>query len=157
MTGTFSAELLAKIEDAVARYPETAAALLPVLHLVQNERGFISVEDERRVADLVGVPVIRVREVTTFYTMFRRRPLGRHHLQVCTNLSCALAGGARILDYLQAKLGIRPGETTEDGRFTLTTVECLGACDEAPCLMVDFDYHGHLDRDAIDQILGRLS
>lgn len=156
MSRAFSSELQKKIRDLAALYPSKQAALLPVLHLVQNERGSIAPEDERTVAEVLGIKPIKVREVVTFYTMFNRRPVGKYHVQVCSNLSCSLAGGERIVDYLKVKLGVRLGETTSDGRFTLTEVECLGACEAAPCMMVNFDYHLNLDRDTVDRILDRL-
>lgn len=151
-----SAELLIKIRELAAHYPSKQAALLPALHLIRNQRGSIAPEDERAVAEVLGIKPIKVREVVTFYTMFNRRPVGTYHVQVCSNLSCSLAGGDRIVDYLKAKLGVRLGETTSDGRFTLTEVECLGACEAAPCMMVNFDYHLNLDRETVDRILGRL-
>jgi NADH-quinone oxidoreductase subunit E len=145
-----------QVEDILSRYPRRQAALLPVLHCLQKERGFISPAEEQWVAERLGIKQIRVREVVTFYTMFLRRPVGRYHLQICTNLSCALEGGDSLLAYLEERLGIKTGETTADGRFTLSTVECLGACDEAPCLMVNFDYHTRLDRDKVDRLLREL-
>ena len=154
MSAVLSADLRAGIERLAARYPRKAAALLPVLHVVQNDRGFIGPDEEAEVAVLLGIGPIEVREVVTFYTMFRRRPVGRRVVQVCSNLSCTLMGGERILDYLKKKLAIGVGETTSDGRFTLTTVECLGACEQAPCLMIDFDYHGNLTEEKIVAILG---
>jgi NADH-quinone oxidoreductase E subunit len=156
MSAALSAGLRAGIEDLAARYPRKSAAMLPALHLVQNAKGFVGPEDEAEVAEALGVPVVQVREVLTFYTMFRRKPAGRHLLQVCTNLSCTLMGGERVLDYLKAKLGIGAGETTADGRFSLVSVECLGACDEAPCLMVNEKYCGRLTEDRIDEILKGL-
>lgn len=132
---------------------EARSALLPVLQLVQNERGFIGPEDEIAVADLLGLKPVEVREVVTFYSMFRRRPAGRHLLQVCANLTCTIKGGGRILDHLQASLRIRPGETTEDGRLTLKEVECLGACDRAPCLMIDEALFSCRTPDEVDELL----
>jgi NADH-quinone oxidoreductase E subunit len=152
----FTAELKKRIEEITARYPSRPAALLPVLHLVQSETGFLSAEEERAVASILGLPPIKVREVVTFYTMFTRKPLGRFHLQVCSNLSCSLADGERILRHLRAKLGVGAGGTTPDGKYTLTEVECLGACEQAPCMMVNFDYHGNLDPEKVDRILEEL-
>ena len=129
MSRAFSSELQKKIRDLASRYPSKQAALLPVLHLVQNETGISLAEDERTVAEVLGIKPIKVREVVTFLHDVQppaRRPIP---LQVCSNLSCSLAGGERIVDYLKAKLGVRLGETTPDGRFTLTEVECLGACE----------------------------
>jgi NADH-quinone oxidoreductase subunit E len=156
MSVTFSAELEGKIGALLPRYPTRRAALLPALRLIQEEHGHISVDAERRVAEILDLVPITVRQVVTFYTMLTRHPLGRFHLQVCSNLSCALAGGDRVSAYLQAKLGVRPGETTPDGKFTLTEVECLGACDEAPCMMINFDFYGHLETARVDEILDGL-
>jgi NADH:ubiquinone oxidoreductase subunit E len=99
---------------------------------------------------------IRVREVVTFYTMFYQLPMGKYHIQVCSNLTCSLMGGDKLIDYLQKKLGTKIGETTADRRFTLSEVECLGACEQAPCMMVNLDYYGNLDKDKIDAILKGL-
>ncbi len=156
MSPEYSAALRQKIDEVVACYPKKEAALLPVLHLVQREAGCIREEEERFVAEMIGLKPIKVREVVTFYTMFLSRPIGRYHLQLCSNLSCTLLGAESLRDYLQEKLGIGIGETTADGRFTLSTMECLGACEQAPCLMVNFDYHGQLDREKIDRILEGL-
>jgi NADH-quinone oxidoreductase subunit E len=152
-----SLELIKKeIETILPRYPRKEAAILPALHLVQRRLGYITAESEKLVAQVLGVRPVRVREVVTFYTMFSQKPLGKYHLQVCSNLSCTLAGGETVLDYLREKLKIKVGETTADGRFTLTTVECLGACDQAPCLMVNDDLYGRLDKTKIDELLARL-
>ncbi|OGD35298.1 MAG: hypothetical protein A2V45_11290 [Candidatus Aminicenantes bacterium RBG_19FT_COMBO_58_17] len=156
MSPEYSVSLRRKIDEVAARYPKKGAALLPVLHLVQREVGCIAAEEERFVARVLGLRPMKVREVVTFYTMFLRRPVGKYHLQVCSNLSCSLLGAGPLLDYLQQKLGVRVGETTADGRFTLSTVECLGACEQAPSLMINFDYHGQLDGEKIDRILESL-
>jgi NADH-quinone oxidoreductase subunit E len=134
-----SAEALERIDRAIASYPERSAALLPVLLIVQKESGCVMPEAERWVAGKLGIPPIRVREVLTFYTMFRREPAGRTIIQVCRNLSCTLAGAEDILAVLRRELGLGQGEggTTADGAVTLVTVECLGNCDHAPCLQVD--------------------
>ncbi len=156
MSPEISDKVKRQVEDILSRYPRPQAALLPVLHCLQKERGFISPAEEQWVAERLRIKQIRVREVVTFYTMFLQRPVGRYHLQVCTNLSCALEGGDDLQAYLENRLGIRTGETTADGRFTLSQVECLGACDEAPCLMVNLDYHTRLDRDKVDRLLREL-
>jgi len=153
MTARFPEQLRGRIAEVVGRYPERRAALLPVLHLVQKERGFVGPEDEIAVARICGLPPAAVREVLTFYTLFRREPAGRRLLQVCTNLSCTLRGGERILDHLRKILGVEPGQTTPDGRFTLIEVECLGACDKGPCLMIDDDLHGALTEEKVDDLL----
>lgn len=156
MNPEFADELRKKISEVTAHYPKKEAALLPVLHLAQKEFGYISPEVEKEVAALLEISPMKVREVLTFYTMFNRKTVGKYHIQICSNLSCILAGGDTLLDYLREKLQIQLGETTADGRFTLSAVECLGACEQAPCMMVNFDYFGHLDQNKIDQILEEL-
>jgi NADH-quinone oxidoreductase subunit E len=146
-----------RIAEVVARYPRQEAALLPVLHLVQREVGSISPAEEKFIAGILDIKPMKVREVATFYTMILRQPLGKYHIQVCSNLSCTLLGAGTVIDYLKEKLGIGIGETTPDRKFSLSTVECLGACEQAPCLMVNFDYHGNLDKEKIDRILAGLT
>lgn len=157
MSPEYSGELRKKIDEVVGRYPKKEAALLPVLHLVQREVGCISAEEEKFVAQILGLRSMKVREVVTFYTMFIRRPLGKYHIQVCSNLTCTLLGAGKLIDYLKQKLGIEIGETSPDKKFTLSAVECLGACEQAPCMMVNFDYYGQLDKSKIDQILDSLT
>lgn len=156
MSPEFSDKIKKEIEGIIARYPEKKAALLPVLFVAQREFGSIEEDTERMVAGLLGINPIEVREVVTFYTMYNRKPVGKYHIQVCTNLTCSLMGGETLLEYLQQKLNIAPGGTTEDKKFTLTTVECLGACEEAPCMMINFDHYGHMDKKKVDEILDHL-
>ena len=156
MSPEFSDVTKKRLEEVIARYPKKNAALLPVLHLVQQEVGFISAAEEEQVAALLEIKPIQVREVVTFYTMYNRQPIGKYHIQVCSNLTCSLLGAQTLIDYLKEKLGIELGETTEDKKFTLTTVECLGACEQAPCMMVNYDYYGDLDQNRIDEILDHL-
>ena len=157
MSFSLSAENARRVEELVRRYPKKEAALLPVLHLVQLEKGFISQEAEEWVAATLGVPALLVREVLSFYTLLRRKPAGRYVIQVCRNISCFMAGSADVVNYLEARLGVRAGGTTADGKFTLETVECLGNCDHAPCLMVNDDDYGPVTRDAVEGILKRLA
>ena len=145
-----------KIEEIVSRYATKEAALLPVLHLVQAEQGYVSRYAEQQVASLLDLKPIKVKEVVTFYTMFNQESVGKYHIQVCSNLSCSLLGAESLIDHLKEKLGIGVGETTPDKKFTLTTVECLGACEQAPCMMINFDYFGNLDKEKIDNILDGL-
>jgi NADH-quinone oxidoreductase E subunit len=156
MSPEFSDVTKKRIEEVIARYPKKNAALLPVLHLVQQDVGYISADEEKKVAALLEIEPIQVREVVTFYTMYNRESIGKYHIQVCSNLSCSLLGGESLIDHLKEKLGIELGETTEDQKFTLTTVECLGACEQAPCMMVNYDYYGNLDKKQIDDILDNL-
>jgi NADH-quinone oxidoreductase subunit E len=156
MSPEFSEQTKKKLEEVITRYPQKRAALLPILHIVQQEIGNISSAEEKQVADLLEIKPIQVREVVTFYTMYNRQPVGQYHIQICSNLSCSLLGAQTLIDYLKEKLGVGLGETTEDKKFTLTTVECLGACENAPCMMVNYDYYGNLDKNTIDEILDNL-
>jgi NADH-quinone oxidoreductase E subunit len=156
MSPEFSNQTSKKIEEILSRYPQKEAAILPILHLAQQEFGSISEEEEKLVAGILGIKPIKVREVVSFYTMLNRKPVGKYHIQVCSNLSCNLMGAEKLIEYLTEKLGIRPGETTPDKRFTLTTVECLGACEQAPSMMINFEYYGDLNRKKIDEILDKL-
>jgi NADH-quinone oxidoreductase E subunit len=156
MNPEFSEKTRKKIDKIVARYPQKEAAILPLLHIAQQEFGFISPDSEERVAEILEIKPIRVREVVTFYTMLNREPVGKYSIQVCSNLSCTLLGSEKLIDYLKEKLGIKPGQTTKDKKFTLSVVECLGACEQAPCMMINFDYYGNLDKKKIDKILDGL-
>ncbi len=156
MSPEFSDRTKKKIEEIVARYPQKEAAILPVLHIIQQEFGSISPEEEKQAARILGVKPIRVRELVTFYTMFHRKALGKYHIQVCSNLSCSLLGADNLVDYLAEKLGIEPGETTPDKKFTLSKVECLGACERAPCMMINFNYYGDITPEKVDEILDGL-
>jgi len=156
MSPEFSAQTKKKIEEILARYPRKEAAILPILHLTQGEFGYISDVEEKLVAQILGIKPIKVREVASFYTMLNREPVGKYHIQICANLSCYLTGAEKLIDYLKDKLGIEPEQTTPDKKFTLTTVECLGACEQAPSMMINFDYYGNLDKKKIDEILDEL-
>ena len=156
---SFSLSLTAakRVDELVRRYPKKEAALLPVLSIVQREKGFISPEAEQWVAAMLGLRPLQVREVLSFYTLLRREPAGRYVIQVCRNLSCFLAGSEEIIRHLEAKLGVRAGGTTADGRYTLVEVECLGNCDHAPCLMINDDDYGPVMKETVDGILKRLA
>ena len=156
MSPEFSEKTKKKIEEIIARYPQKEAAILPILHITQQEFGSISAEEEKLVARILGIKPISVREIVTFYTMLSRESLGKYHIQVCSNLSCSLLGAGNFVDYLVEKLGIEPGETTPDKKFTLSTVECLGACERAPCMLINFNYYGEMDPKKVDEILDGL-
>jgi NADH-quinone oxidoreductase subunit E len=156
MSPEFSDLTQKKVKEVLSHYANKEAALLPVLHIVQQEVGSLSPQEEKLVADLLGVKPIRVREVVTFYTMFHQEPVGKYHIQVCSNISCSLLGAESLVEYLKDKLGVEVGETTPDKKFTLSTVECLGTCELAPCMMINFDYYGHLDKKKIEEILDGL-
>jgi len=153
-----SASALERIDKAVAAYLERSAALLPVLHIVQGESGFISPDAEVWVAARLGIAPIRVREVLTFYAMFRRQPAGRAVVQVCRNLSCTLAGAEDVIAALRQELGLSPGggDTAADGSVTLVIVECLGNCDHAPCLQIDGVDHGPVTRETAASLVREL-
>ena len=153
----FSPEQLAEVRRLQSLYPDRRGALLPVLHMAQESFGHISLVVEAYVATLFELSPAHVHEVVTFYTLFFQQPKGRHVLAICHNLSCHLAGAQEILAHVKARLGIEPGETTEDGRVTFQSVECLCACEAAPMAQVDDRYELNLTRDKVDQILERLA
>ncbi len=144
------------IKDYAKRYPHPNSALLPALQAAQREKGWLSQEVIEEVAELLGLPPTKVGSVASFYSMLFRKPVGRHIIYLCTNVSCSLRGSERILEYIKGKLGIEVGETTPDGMFTLLTVECLGACDRAPMMQVDETYYGPLTEEEVDRILESL-
>jgi NADH-quinone oxidoreductase E subunit len=123
------------------RLPTSEAALIPVLHLAQRRHGWVSSDVMDAVAVELELPRAKVLATATFYTMFEKKPVGRHHVQVCTNVSCSLKGGDRLVQALRDRLGIEPGQTTPDGRFTLSEVECLAACGTAPAVQIGDRYH----------------
>ena len=143
----------------VRRYPEDrrASALIPALRIGQELFGHLSPPVLRLAAERVGVSPARADEVATFYVMFHTRPQGRHVVEMCTNVSCCLTGAEKIWDHLQRKLGVKPGETTADGRITLREVECLGSCGTAPAMLVNEEMHERLTVEKVDEILGRLA
>ena len=152
----FSAEQLAEVRRLQSLYPDRRGALLPVLHMAQDTFGYVSLEVEEYVAGLFGLSAAHVHEVVTFYTLFFQQPKGRHVVAVCHNLSCHLAGAPEILAHVKARLGIEPGETTEDGRITFQAVECLCACEAAPMAQIDDRYELNLTREKVDQLLEAL-
>jgi len=156
MSLEFSDKTRKKIDKIIARYPQKEAALLPVLHVIQREFGQISEEEEILAASLLGISQVKVREVVSFYTMFNRKAVGKYHIQICSNLTCTLMGADNVLNFIEEKLGIKPGETTSDKKFSLSTVECLGACEQAPSMMINFDYYGYLDKEKINKIIDNL-
>lgn len=149
-------EFKAKAEKICARYPRRDAALIPLLQELQKAEGYVGEEAMDALAQFLALPYSRVKGVVTFYTMFGREPAGKYHLQVCRNISCHMAGAPRLADRLRAKLGIEEGETTKDGLFTLSTVECLGACGSAPVIQVNEDYFENLDETKLDALLEDL-
>lgn len=152
----FGAEFQSRVDAIVARYPEPRGALLPVLWEVQQAKGWVDPDSEAWVAQRLGVTPAHVHGAVTFYTMYKQRPMGRYHLQVCTTLPCMLRGCDDLLAHIERKLGIHPGEVTTDGKFSLVRVECLGSCGTAPMLQLNDDYHEDLTPQAVDRLLDGL-
>ncbi len=143
----------------VAKYPpeQKQSAVMACLSIVQQEQGWVSQESEAVIAEVLGMPQIAVHEVTTFYNMYNQQPVGKFKLNVCTNLPCQLRGGYEALHHLEAKLGIQMGETTSDGLFTLQQCECLGACADAPVMLVnDRNMCSFMDGEKLDQLVDGL-
>jgi NADH-quinone oxidoreductase subunit E len=145
-----------RIKESAARYPDPKAACLPALWAAQQELGWISPQVCTEVAGLLGLPPAHILGVASFYTMFKKEPTGRYLIQVCSTLSCSLMGAEHVVDYLEKKLGIGCGETTPDGKFTLTKVECLASCGTAPMMQINDDYFESLTEEKIDRILDSL-
>ena len=145
-----------KIGALIGKYPQRRSALIPSLQLAQSEAGYLAPDMIREIAEIFELSPNEVYEVVTFYTMLYRKPVGKYVIQVCTNLSCLLCNSEEILAHLEKRLGIRPGETTADGKFTLLEVECLASCDTAPVAQINEDYHENLTIQRIDEILEQL-
>jgi NADH-quinone oxidoreductase subunit E len=155
----FSDHLLSQIQEMVTHYPQgkQKSALLPVLHLVQDHyQGWLSSELMDEVATLLSLKPIEVYEVASFYSMYNLKPVGKYVLQVCQTGPCCLVGSEKILNYLQQQLGIKVGETTTDGLFSLKVVECLAACGQGPVLQIGDRYYEHLTEEKIDHLLTEL-
>ena len=150
--------LIPEFEELKKRLPpgKNGTLVLPCLHRIQDDRGYIADEDITGLVEYLGVPRIQIEEVLSFYTMLRRKPIGRWHVQVCRNVSCSMRGAERLIDHLADRLGVKPGETTADGHFTLSTVECLGSCGTAPVVMVNERYHELQDAQSLDALIEGL-
>ena len=151
-----SKETTDKIKQLAKKYPEKRSALLPSLYLIQDEFGWLPDPAIRQLAELLDLAPNKIYGVATFYTMFNVEPVGKYHIQVCRNVSCQLMGAKTIIEHLSKKLGIKPGETTSDGKYTLSTVECLGACGSAPVMMINDKYYENLSEQKVDEILQTL-
>lgn len=150
------AEFESKVDAIVAKYPRPKAAVLPVLWEVQKAKGYVDKASEAWVASRLGVSPAHVHGCVTFYTMYKQRPSGRYHVQVCTTLSCMLRGSDELVAHLEDRLGIPVGGTTADGKFSLVRVECLGSCDTAPMFQLNDDYHENLTLEKVDRLLESL-
>jgi len=154
----FSPEVEAEVAVHIAKYPadKIRSAILPLLFIIQRERGYLDNPGINYVAEKLGVVATTVWEVATFYSMFYVKPMGKYHIQVCKTLSCKIMGEPGITAHLRERLGISPGETTPDGKYSLSLVECLGSCGTAPMFQIGFDYYEDLTAEKVDQILDSL-
>lgn len=153
----FSEENLQKIEQILKKYPTKQAAVMPVLYLAQEQYGWISKEVMLETASVLEMNEEDVFGVATFYTMYHKKEMGKHHIQVCTNVSCMLRGGYQIYDAVKEKLGLENGEVSGDKKFSLEEVECMGSCGTAPMIAVNEDYFENLDKEKALKILDSLN
>lgn len=156
MSVAFSESARREFDALFSRYPDREAVILPALYIAQREFGHVSGEAVEYLAGLIGVSAARIEGVATFYTMYNRKPVGKYHVQICRNISCSLLGAEHLIEHVSRKLGVKPGQTTPDGKFTLSTAECLGSCGTAPVMQVNDDYHENLTQEKIDALLDRL-
>lgn len=145
-----------EIDEIVSRYPVKRSALIPLLYLAQQEEGYVTETAMKEIAGLLQLTPPQVYETATFYTMLNLKKVGTFHIQVCKSLMCALVGSDTLIGWIKTKLGIGPGETTADGLFTLTAVECLAACGTAPMMQINDDYYERLTEEKVDRILADL-
>ena len=156
MKNLLSESACQQIQELISKYPLKRSALIPSLHLVQKELGFISQDTMREVARIFELSPNEIHEVASFYTMFHRKPVGKYVIQVCTNISCQICNAEDIMSHLTKKLGIQPGETSSDQKYTLIEVECLGSCGTSPVVQINEDYYEDLTPEKLDTILNSL-
>ncbi len=156
MSFEFSKENEKKFNDLLKRYPNKSSLMLPSLWMIQQQEGWISPESMEFLADRLDTSAMDVYSVASFYTMFNLKPIGRYHFQVCKTLSCKLRGSQEIKEYLEKKLGIKAGETSEDLKFTISEVECLGSCGTAPCVCINEDYVENATPEILDEIISGM-
>lgn len=149
-------ENLTKAEALFKKYPTKQATLLPILWIAQEQEGWISEEMMKYVGDLLGVPYAHVLGVVTFYTMYKSKQHGKYHIEVCTNVSCLLKGSDKILSAVERQCGAKPGHTSADGKYSVSEVECMGACGGAPMIAIGEEYHEHLTPEKTEQLLASL-
>ena len=154
----FSPEVVEEMKSHLGKYPEgrQRSALIPLLFVIQRERGWIDNPGVNYIAKFLDLEVSDVWETATFYTMFNMRPVGKYHIQICKTLSCRIMGEPEITDHICSKLGIEPGGSTDDGKYTVTMVECLGSCGTAPMMQIGFDFHENLTKESVDKLLDSL-
>ena len=147
---------LQRVRDLIAVYPEARSALIPALHVLQEQDGYCTEDGMAHLAELFGLSAVEVRGTASFYDMFHFEPVGKYLLAVCTNIACMLQGGYRLLEYIEDRLDVAPGGTTHDGMFTLEDAECLALCGNAPCLTVNWRFFGDVDPDRFDALVDDL-
>ena len=148
---------VAMAKEIIGRFPRPKSALIPVLHLAQEQDGYVAEDAMEHIAELLGVTPAEVYGTASFYEMFKFEPIGRYCITVCTNISCQLVGGWELLEHAEERLGVKPGGTTSDGLFTLEDVECIAACTEAPALQVNYRYRYKVTNAQFDQLVDDLS
>ncbi|KAA3632524.1 MAG: NADH-quinone oxidoreductase subunit NuoE [Calditrichaeota bacterium] len=149
-------ESVQEIKKRAARYPHIKSAILPALTIAYRQVGHVDDEIYKEISSIIGIPKVEIAEAATFYTMFPKKPRGKYLLQVCNNISCALMGSDAMIKYLEEKLDIKLGETTDDKMFTMVGVECLGSCSTAPMIQVNMDYHENLNKEKVDKLIDDL-
>ena len=156
MAFKFTEENIKRIEESKKKYPATMAALMDVLYIAQEQNGFISQEVIDEVAAILQIDPVDVLGVVSFYTMYHQKPVGKYHIQVCTNVSCMLRGAYKILEEVTNKLGIKEDEVTSNRKFSIEEVECMGACGNAPMFAINEDYYENLTKEKVNKILDSL-
>ena len=152
----FTEENLKRIENEIKKYPKKQPVVMAALWIAQEQSGWISNEVMKEVARVLDMTAEEVLGIVTFYTMYHQKPMGKYHIQVCTNVSCMLRGGYELFDHIQKKLGISNMQATEDMKFSLEEVECMGSCGTAPMISVNEDYYENLSKEKVDQVLDSL-
>lgn len=145
-----------KILDKMAKYPHRKSALLPALTIACLQEGHLNDNLYREISELINIPYVEIAEAATFYTLFPKKPVGKYHIMVCHNISCALVGADSMIGFLEEKLGIKKGETTADGLFSLHSVECLASCSTAPMVQINQDYYENLTADKLSKVIDDL-
>lgn len=152
----FTEENLKKIEEVRKKYPTALAAVMPTVYIAQEQNGYLSNEAMKEIASVLGIDTVNVLSVVTFYTMYHTKPMGKYHIQVCTNVSCMLRGGYELWDQVKAKYGLDHMQVSTDGKYSLEEVECMGACGYAPMIAVNEDYFENLSKEKLEEILNSL-
>ncbi len=152
----FNDQNLATAHEIISRYPVAKSATIPLLHLAQEQDGFVADDAMEHIAELVGITPAQVLGTCSFYEMFKREPVGTYLVNVCTNISCQIMGGEELLHHVEQTLGVKAGDTTSDGVFTVEDVECIAACTEAPCLQVNYRYFHRIGLDEVDVLIEDL-